>query len=293
MKNIINLLFCSIFLLLIGCEENVQEQAETESSTDKEITEMKENTDNHVEKQKQPDETEVETNLTPPAEQETKVLYRLNETNWALEPIEEGTDENVVLLTIDDVPDNHALEMATLLKELDAPAIFFANGHFLHQEENKEMLRQIHELGFSIGNHTMTHPNLSQISEAEQREEILELNNLIEEIIGEKPTFFRAPHGVNTEYVRELVKQEGMLLMNWTYGYDYFEPYQDAEKLKEAMITGEGPEVDVNYSLLRPGANLLMHDREWTLDALEDIVIGLREKGYSFVDPATIEIPSL
>lgn len=292
MKKIIYLLVFCCFFILIGCQDQTKE---TEPSSD-EITESLDSDDNmdndtQIEDNQQ-EEKEKETNVTPAPEQEIQLLYRLNEDNWSLEPIEDGIDENVVLLTIDDIPDKHALEMAKILKKLDAPAIFFANGHFLHNEENKEMLRQIHELGFPIGNHTMTHPNLAEISEADQRAEILELNTLIEEIIGEKPKFFRAPHGVNTDFVRELVKQENMLLMNWTYGYDYFEPYKDAEKLTEAMITGKGPEVDVNYSLLKPGANLLMHDREWTLAALEDIVEGLREQGYSFVDPATIELPS-
>lgn len=290
MKKIIYLLVFCCFFILIGCQDQTKE---TEPTSD-EITESLDSDDNmdndtQIEDNQQ---EEKETNVTPAPEQEIQLLYRLNEDNWSLEPIEDGIDENVVLLTIDDIPDKHALEMAKILKKLDAPAIFFANGHFLHNEENKEMLRQIHELGFPIGNHTMTHPNLAEISEADQRAEILELNTLIEEIIGEKPKFFRAPHGVNTDFVRELVKQENMLLMNWTYGYDYFEPYKDAEKLTEAMITGKGPEVDVNYSLLKPGANLLMHDREWTLAALEDIVEGLREQGYSFVDPATIELPS-
>lgn len=290
MKKIIYLLVFCCFFILIGCQDQTKE---TEPTSD-EITESLDSDDNmdndtQIEDNQQ---EEKETNVTPAPEQEIQLLYRLNEDNWSLEPIEDGIDENVVLLTIDDIPDKHALEMAKILKKLDAPAIFFANGHFLHNEENKEMLRQIHELGFPIGNHTMTHPNLAEISEADQRAEILELNTLIEEIIGEKPKFFRAPHGVNTDFVRELVKQENMLLMNWTYGYDYFEPYKDAEKLTEAMITGKGPEVDVNYSLLKPGANLLMHDREWTLAALEDIVKGLREQGYSFVDPATIELPS-
>lgn len=292
MKKIIYLLVFCCFFILIGCQDQTKE---TEPTSD-EITESLDSDDNmdndtQIEDNQQ-EEKEKETNVTPAPEQEIQLLYRLNEDNWSLEPIEDGIDENVVLLTIDDIPDKHALEMAKILKKLDAPAIFFANGHFLHNEENKEMLRQIHELGFPIGNHTMTHPNLAEISEADQRAEILELNTLIEEIIGEKPKFFRAPHGVNTDFVRELVKQENMLLMNWTYGYDYFEPYKDAEKLTEAMITGKGPEVDVNYSLLKPGANLLMHDREWTLAALEDIVEGLREQGYSFVDPATIELPS-
>lgn len=292
MKKIIYLLVFCCFFILIGCQDQTKE---TEPTSD-EITESLDSDDNmdndtQIEDNQQ-EEKEKETNVTPAPEQEIQLLYRLNEDNWSVEPIEDGIDENVVLLTIDDIPDKHALEMAKILKKLDAPAIFFANGHFLHNEENKEMLRQIHELGFPIGNHTMTHPNLAEISEADQRAEILELNTLIEEIIGEKPKFFRAPHGVNTDFVRELVKQENMLLMNWTYGYDYFEPYKDAEKLTEAMITGKGPEVDVNYSLLKPGANLLMHDREWTLAALEDIVKGLREQGYSFVDPATIELPS-
>lgn len=80
-----------------------------------------------------------------------------------------------------------------------------------------------------------------------------------------------------------------MIVMNWSYGYDYFTPYMDKDKLIEAMVTGEGPEVDVPYSLLKPGANLLMHDREWTNEALRDIVEGLREQGYEIVDPELIE----
>src|SRR5690625_1643523 len=154
--------------------------------------------------------------------------------------------------------------MAHILADLDAPAIFFVNGHFIQTEEKQAMLKEIHDLGFAIGNHTYTHPVLSDISEAEQRQEIVELNDLIEDITGERPKFFRAPHGVNTDYSTQVVAEEGMVMMNWTYGYDYFEPYMDKDKLAEAMITGEGPEVDVNYSLLKPGANLLMHDREWT-----------------------------
>jgi peptidoglycan/xylan/chitin deacetylase (PgdA/CDA1 family) len=47
-------------------------------------------------------------------------------------------------------------------------------------------------------------------------------------------------------------------------------------------------DIMVNTELLRDGANLLMHDREWTADALEKIVLGLRQKGYEFVDPSTI-----
>ncbi|MFC5712341.1 polysaccharide deacetylase family protein [Thalassorhabdus alkalitolerans] len=205
--------------------------------------------------------------------------YTVNQNDWSLEPVNDA-DEQVVLLTIDDAPDNHGVEMAEILYELDAPAIFFVNGHFLQSEEGEEQLEAIYDMGFAIGNHTMNHQKLDDVSEEEQTEEIVELNDLIEDIIGERPEYFRAPHGVNTDHAREVVEEENMILMNWTYGYDWEADYTEPEPLAEIMVETE---------LLRDGANLLMHDREWTMEALEDIVLGLEEKGYGFVHPDQIE----
>ncbi|MCT2538110.1 polysaccharide deacetylase family protein [Aquibacillus koreensis] len=307
MKKIWSILFVLMIVLLAGCtneEENQgetdQEEQEMEQTEEPEVdnTEEQEETNNDADDQTESeDSTDENKEATDEEQPEQEVVqeeetvepqYELNTTNWSLEPIGDAP-ENVVLLTIDDVPDKYALEMAKTLESLDAPAIFFVNGHFLETDEQKEMLKEIHEMGFPIGNHTYTHQKLDDVSEDKQKEEILSLSEKIEEIIGEKPVFFRAPHGVNTDFARQLVQDEGMLLMNWTYGYDYFTPYMDAEKLTEAMVTGEGPEVDVPYSLLKPGANLLMHDREWTNEALEDIVKGLRENGYEMLDPALIK----
>ncbi|SHM88260.1 polysaccharide deacetylase family protein [Gracilibacillus kekensis] len=283
------LLVCSL-LLVVACSNHENEKKPDEGQAIEQDSNNKET--NPTEETVSEEETEIEdeTEQTSVHEEIKEPLYELDEGSNLI-PLEEGTNEKVVLLTIDDVPDDYALDMAKTLKKLDASAIFFANGHFLESEENKEMLREIHDMGFPIGNHTYNHFNLTDLSKEKQKEEIINLNNLIEQIIGEKPKFFRAPFGENTDYAKQLVEDEGMLLMNWTYGYDYFEPYMEAEKLTEAMISGEGPEVDVTYSLLKPGANLLMHDREWTAAALEDIVKGLREKGYEMADPMTLKLP--
>lgn len=208
-------------------------------------------------------------------------LYKLNEANWSFQPIGDA-EPKAALLTFDDAPDKHALEMAKTLKELDAPAIFFVNGHFIDTDEEKARLKEIHDLGFPIGNHTMSHPNLQQIPEAAQREEILGVNEIVEQVTGEKPKFFRAPFGVNTDFTRQLAADEGMLLMNWTYGFDWEPAYQNADALADIMV---------NTEYLNNGANLLMHDREWTAAALPKIVEGLREKGYTLIDPATIKLP--
>lgn len=211
--------------------------------------------------------------------QETETLYELNEANWTFKPIQDANPK-AVLLTIDDAPEKYAVEMAKTLKELNAPAIFFVNGHFLDTEDEKNNLKSIYDMGFSIGNHTQTHVNLKESSEEQQKEEILKVNETVEAVIGEKPKFFRAPFGVNTDFSKSLVKQEGMLLMNWTYGYDWEKQYRDAASLTDIMV---------NTEYLTDGANLLMHDREWTAQALRGIVEGLRANGYDLIDPKTIK----
>ncbi|MEK3994328.1 polysaccharide deacetylase family protein [Psychrobacillus sp. FSL K6-2365] len=210
---------------------------------------------------------------------EPESLYELNEANWTFQPIG-AANPKAVLLTIDDAPEKYAVEMAKTLKELNAPAIFFVNGHFIDTDEEKANLKAIYDMGFSIGNHTQTHANLKESSEDQQKEEIIKVNETVEAVIGEKPKFFRAPFGVNTDFSRSLVLQEGMLLMNWTYGYDWEKQYRTAESLTDIMV---------NTEYLTDGANLLMHDREWTAEALQGIVEGLRAKGYDLIDPKTIK----
>ncbi|MFD1066104.1 polysaccharide deacetylase family protein [Oceanobacillus locisalsi] len=277
--------------ILVACnsgDTNENADGQTEEQTDD--TENAEgNEDNDEPEQTEESDAEgtndEEVNET---EEEQEPIYYIDEETASIHPIDDA-DEDVVLLTIDDAPDEYAMEMAETLQEKDAKAIFFINGHFIEDEEGQEQLKAIHDMGFPIGNHTYSHPVIPDIPEDEQTEEIVSLNDKIEDIIGERPEFFRAPHGANSDHSREVVEDEGMVLMNWTYGFDYFEPYQDADKLTEALISGEAPEIGEDQSLLRAGANLLMHDREWTNEALGDVIDGLREEGYEIADPNLIE----
>ncbi|WP_033541646.1 polysaccharide deacetylase family protein [Planococcus sp. CAU13] len=271
--------------LLTACSSGEDNSSETETNdteqeTASETTE--ENTD-VIEEETAAEETAAEEaaaeELEAAAAADSEPLYRVNPANSSVEPIA-GANPQAVLLTIDDAPDKQGVAMAETLKELDVPAIFFVNGHFIDTAEEEENLKKIHEMGFAIGNHTYSHPNLKTIPEEQQREEIVSLNDRIEEIIGERPKFFRAPHGVNTDFSRAVVEKEGMVLMNWTFGYDWEKQYMDAAALADIMV---------NTEFMRDGANLLMHDRAWSAEALPAIVQGLSDKGYEFIDPETIE----
>jgi peptidoglycan-N-acetylglucosamine deacetylase len=264
-------------LLLAACTQDATSEKPKESATNNEgKTEQNESTED----KKAKDETETEEEAT---NEKVKVepQYKINPGNWSIEPIAEANSK-VVLLTIDDAPDKHALEMAKTLKKLDAKAIFFVNGHFLDTPEEQETLKQIHDLGFLIGNHTYSHSTLSDLSEEEQKKEIVSLSDTVESIIGERPKFFRAPFGDNTDFSKEIVSNQKMSLMNWTYGYDWEKDFQTGEAIADIMV---------NSPYLTDGANLLMHDREWTNEGLETIVNGLREKGYEILDPNLIQTP--
>lgn len=269
MKKILFLIISAI--VLVGCNnQEVKEEPNEPNLPKKPVESVEETGTDETVEEDSPVEEAIDEEVVP--------QYEINQGNWAVVPLEDA-DEQVVLLTFDDAPDKHARTIAKTLHELGVGAIFFVNGHFLDTEEEANTLREIHELGFLIGNHTFSHSKLTDISVDAQYEEIVSLNDRVEEIIGERPKFFRAPYGINTDEVRKIVADEGMVLMNWTYGYDWEKQYQDKDALADIMV---------NSPYLRNGANLLMHDRSWTSEAIEGIVKGLQAKGYEIVDPHKI-----
>lgn len=282
------------FALMVGCANGTNEEIEAENANEPEASNdnapsandyeespsLEVNTDSdpsHNNDNNDLDESEEEKES---AEEVEAIKPRYALQGSTVKPIVETDNERVVLLTIDDAPQDYGVEMAELLKEKNINAIFFVNGHFISNEAGREKLQTIYDLGFVIGNHTITHANLRDISEARQREEIVELNDLIEEITGERPRFFRAPFGVNTDVSKQVVAEENMQAMNWTFGYDFEKGYMEKNALADIMV---------NTNLLSRGANLLMHDRKWTLEALPEIISGLKEKDYQFVNPKEIQ----
>lgn len=277
MRNLFYILLLFVLIVLAACgDSKTSGEDEDTKVEDTAINEPQEDEEHDTENESQKEEDEE--TVDQPEEEQVVAEYKVNE-NWFIKPIN-NANENIVLLTIDDAPDNHALDMAETLKQLEANAIFFVNGHFLETPEEKAIIKEIYEMGFLIGNHTYSHANLQKLTKEEQEEEILKVSDMVEEIIGERPRFFRAPHGANTDFSKQLAEEEGMTVMNWVYGYDWELEYQSKEAITDIML---------NNPYLNNGANLLMHDREWTAAALHDIVTGLRDKAYEMVDPHLIE----
>ncbi|MDN6195459.1 MAG: polysaccharide deacetylase family protein [Atopostipes suicloacalis] len=262
-------------LLLAACQnEEIEESNENEEDITENVSED-ENTE-----QEEVKEDAVDDQASDEEDEEIEYLYEINPETFSVVPSNsEEESEKLALLTFDDAPYGNSLKIADTLEANDLSAIFFVNGMYMEDEEGFNVIKELHERGFEIGNHTHTHLNLGEQSEEVQKREISKTNDIIEEAIGEKPRFFRAPHGVMTDYSKSLLTEEGMTWMNWSFGYDWHAEYQDADALTE---------ITLNTPYLSDGANILMHDREWTAEAVPEIIEGLEEADYKIVDPKFI-----
>ena len=74
------------------------------------------------------------------------------------------TSEKVIYLTFDAGYENGAAErIPDTLKKHNAPAAFFPVGHYI--ERNADLVRRMAEEGYTVGNHTMHHPDMSKLSD--------------------------------------------------------------------------------------------------------------------------------
>nr|WP_246552801.1 polysaccharide deacetylase family protein [Paenibacillus tritici] len=219
---------------------------------------------------------------TAASAEEVPLLYHMNK-NYDIIPNDAATNKKVVLLTFDDGPKEAEL-INPLMDTLDkhkAKAIFFVNGYRV--KEHPELLELIHNRGGILGNHSWDHIVLKDKSEAEVKKQIEDVQNIVKEITGETPHFFRPPHGAGGDVGKKIAAENGMLYMTWSVGSLDWE--------MKAKDTGKTEKLITNVtSQLHSGSNILMHELPWTVEALDTLLTTLEGKGYSFVDPRSIEL---
>lgn len=267
-------------LLLAGCAGNAQNGDGAQNQATSSESSKTTNT-NSGEGAKS---TDLDVGTNEETDNQVANYYIDPETSSVL-PANEDANPSIVLATVDDVPrklpetPTSSVEEAQAMADRGIYGIFFVNGMYLqgeYGEEGRQALKEIADMGHVIGNHTLTHYSLDQVPDEETlRHEIIGNQDMIEEVIGYRPQFFRPPHGIEIPELEGILEEENMVAMNWSYGFDWDENYSDPKTLADVMV---------NTEFLSPGANLLMHDLTWTNEAMPAILDGIQAKGYEFVD---------
>jgi peptidoglycan/xylan/chitin deacetylase (PgdA/CDA1 family)/uncharacterized caspase-like protein len=194
-----------------------------------------------------------------------------------------GLPPKVVALTFDDGPHPlYTAEITAILKQYGAPGTFFEVGNNLgtiaadgsaHLSRNAEISRQLLAEGYIVGNHSMTHAQLSKKSGDALKAEILDNDKLLKAIDPDRPPLFRFPYGARNAEGKALLAQEHLQSVMWN-----IDSMDWADPIPNSIADRVMREIDKNGRGI-----VLFHDiHERTVKALPLVMSRLVAEGYQF-----------
>jgi len=203
-----------------------------------------------------------------------------------------GYSRTQVALTFDDGPDPQwTPKILDILKRENASATFFLIG--IQTDKFSGLAKRIYEEGHTVGNHTFTHPDVSNISPSYFRLELNLTERLFASLLGIRTTLLRPPYAIDEEpdtadQVRplEFAQEMGYTTVgNKIDPNDWRDnPRRSAEQITSYVFSHLPP---CGANDLRCGNIVLLHDgggnRQETVRALPMIIDGIRARGFQIV----------
>ncbi|HEX6586053.1 MAG TPA: bifunctional polysaccharide deacetylase/glycosyltransferase family 2 protein [Solirubrobacterales bacterium] len=190
-----------------------------------------------------------------------------------------------VALTFDDGPDARwTPAIAATLKRLGVPATFFVVGE--HVVEHPELVSELHDDGFELGNHTFSHAELADSGRLRDLQVSL-TESAIAGAVGIRARFLRPPYSgtpdeIEPDQARSYaeIAEHGYVIALANYDSKDWRRPGVKEIVRRATPPGE------------KGGVIQMHDgggdRSQTVAALERLVPELRSRGFEFVRLETL-----
>ncbi len=211
-----------------------------------------------------------------------------------------GYSPNKVAITFDDGPDPEwTPQILDVLEREHATATFFVIG--IQGDKFSGLVKRIYNEGNAIGNHTFTHPDVSNISTTQMKVELNLTERLFASLVGVRVTLMRPPYAIDEE--PDTADQVKPLEFAQDLGYitvgNRIDPNDWSDKVPAAdggtrrhtaeeissYVLAHLPPCNVND--LRCGNIVLLHDgggnRTETVRALPMIIEGIRARGYEIV----------
>ncbi|UUU35045.1 polysaccharide deacetylase family protein [Streptomyces sp. CA-210063] len=186
-------------------------------------------------------------------------------TAAAAAPARAAACTGYVGLTFDDGPSGNTSALLNTLRQNGLRATMFNQGQ--NAAANPSLVRAQVGAGMWIGNHSYTHPHLTQLNQAQIDSEIARTQQAIAGAGGGTPRLFRPPYGETNATVRAVAARYGLTQIIWDVdSQDWNGAGSDAIVRAAARLTN--------------GQIMLMHD--WsanTLAAIPRIAQGLAARG--------------
>ena len=187
------------------------------------------------------------------------------------------TRPRLAVLTFDDGP--YPVTTPLLLAQLHAlnvPAEFFLIGNDAMRQP--AISANVDAMGIGIGNHTLSHPEMTALSAQAQLDEINGGAAAIRAATTTSVEYFRPPHGnFNADTIRA-VRSAGETMILW-----------DVDPGDWRTITPDQIAENVTDHAKAPALILLHNGKEATIEALPKIVNAYRAAGFTFISLAELQ----
>ena len=182
------------------------------------------------------------------------------------------SEEKKIAISFDAAWGNDDTEtLINILAEYNVPATFFVVGAWV--DKYPESVKQLHDAGHKIGNHSNSHPYMTKLSEKQMIAELTACNDKIKSVTGEEPILFRAPYGDYNNATIKATESIGMYTIQWDVDSLDWKENATAQSIAQRVI-----------SKVKNGSIVLFHnDADHTPEALPIILSTLQNEGYEFV----------
>lgn len=181
------------------------------------------------------------------------------------------TPEKKVAISFDAAwGDEYTEDILETLDKYDVKTTFFLVGFWV--DEFPEHVKEIVKRGHEVGNHSTTHPNMTELSIEEMEEEINTTGDKIQELTKVKPNLFRPPFGDYDDRVINTLRENGYYTIQW-----------DIDSLDWKEL-GVQPVVDKVTRDIGNGSIVLFHNNaKYVKEYLPLVIERLQESGYEIV----------
>src|SRR5579859_2774713 len=203
-----------------------------------------------------------------------------------------GYHPGQVALSFDDGPDPAwTPRILDILKRKNVKGTFMVIGS--EAQENVGLLQRMIREGHELGNHTYTHPDISEISPRQLQLELNLTERLFASKLGIQPLYFRPPYDIDEEPDTDdqaepayRIQQLGYTIIGNKIDTDDWNehPRKSPQQIVDSVLS------QLDLMKTKPqfqGSIILMHDgggnRAPTVAALPVLIDALRAKGYTFV----------
>lgn len=183
------------------------------------------------------------------------------------------TDDNKVAITFDAAWGNEDTQtILDILAKHDVKVTFFMTGEWIRKYP--EDVKKIVAAGHDVGNHSENHKQMSRLTEQQCKDEIMKAHKRVKELTGIDMDLFRPPYGDYNNMVVGTARDCGYYTVQWDVDSLDWKDYGVDSIVKKCT----------EHKNLGKGSIILMHNgAKYTPDALDRIIVGLKDKGFELV----------